>query len=137
MSDLAKCPKCGMLMCTCDVTEIARLRAENARLWSENEAKAQGYRDVHEMLKASQRLNSIALSAIFKHSEDVLSLRAALERIIAQDDIALAEEGYREGFANVVRIARKALAESVTQSERSEGATNPEYCTPKSVDTQN
>ena len=138
MSDLAKCPKCGMLMCACDVDhipscgcngcEIARLRSEVAHLTFNRDHHAAANKALHDELKhlrAALRAQQLMQQGLGTLDTDNERMRAALQRIVAQDDIALAEEGYREGFANVVRIARKALAKSVTQGERSGDTANP------------
>jgi len=139
---LEKCPKCGMLMCTCDLDhipscgcngcEIARLRSEVAHLTFNRDHHAAANKALHDELKhlrarlQAQQLMQQGLGTLDVDNE---RMRAALESIVAQDDIALAEEGYREGFANVVRIARKALRPDWTTFHARSGVEICPQCT--------
>lgn len=99
--------------------EIERLRAALKAvrgLLAERTAERDSWQSAREDLAEANKRLCAALRAqqLMQQGLGTLDvdnerMRAALQRIVAQDDIALAEEGYREGFASVVRIARKAL----------------------------
>lgn len=92
------------------VQTILRDRAELLRLLDECMAERANLRAEVSQLTFSRDL--LAGCNKVMHAE-LVGMRAAINQIIAQDDLALAEEGYREGFANVVRIARKVLVEII------------------------
>lgn len=131
---LEKCPKCGMLMCACMADDIVK-RLHGGHYCDQCEddfvPNDEGSGVLSPGLHSLAALEIVRLRAALNTVRGLLAERtaerdswqsaredlaeankrlcAALECIVAQDDIALAEEGYREGFANVIRIARKAL----------------------------